>query len=168
MPPAKAARKANGQTRRPAGRKAVAGTAKKASKGSALRTMSAAHKRALAEGRTMSATVDRYLVAVNTPKRRGRKVTQATLEQRLAEARIRIKSATGVEKVLAAQEIRDLEAKTARLNSSGGADLKALETEFIRIAKRFGENRGVGYGAWRDAGVPADVLRRAGVARTRG
>ena len=116
----------------------------------------------------MSATVDRYLVAVNTPKRRGRKVTKATLEQRLVEAHMRLKSAKGVEKVLAAQEIRDLEAKTARIESSGAADMKALETDFIRIAKRFGENRGVGYGAWRDAGVPADVLRRAGVARTRG
>jgi hypothetical protein len=168
MPPAKTTRKAKGQTGKRTGRKAATGAAKQTSKGAASRTMSAAHKRALAEGRTMSAAVDRYLVAVNTPKRRGRKVTQATLEQRLAEARTRLKSATGVEKVLAAQEIRDLEAKTARLNASGGADVKALEAEFIRIAKRFGENRGVGYGAWRDAGVPADVLRRAGVTRTRG
>jgi len=130
--------------------------------------MSAAHKRALAEGRTMSATVDRYLQAVNTPKRRGRKVTKATLEQRLTDARIRLKTASGVEKVLVAQEIRDLEAKTARLNSAAETDLKGLESDFIRIAKKFGENRGVGYGAWRDAGVSADVLRRAGVARTRG
>jgi hypothetical protein len=107
-------------------------------------------------------------VAVNTPKRRGRKVTKATLEQRLTDARIRLKSAAGVEKVLAAQEIRDLEAKTERLNASGAADVKSLETDFIRIAKRFSENRGVGYGAWRDAGVSAEVLRRAGVARTRG
>jgi putative transposase len=38
----------------------------------AARRLSASHKRALAEGRTMSATVDRYLSAVNTPKRRGR------------------------------------------------------------------------------------------------
>jgi hypothetical protein len=168
MPPAKTVRKASVQIRRRAGGRAASGAVKQAPRGSGSRTMSAAHKRALAEGRTMSATVDRYLVAVNTPKRRGRKVTKATLEQRLAEARLRLKSAKGVDKVLAAQEIRDLEAKTERLTSSGGADMKALESDFIRIAKRFGENRGVGYGAWRDAGVPAEVLRKAGVARTRG
>src|ERR1700690_1455156 len=119
MPPAKTARKAKGQGRRQAGGKAVTGAAKRASRASGSRTMSAAHKKALAEGRTMSATVDRYLVAVNTPKRRGRKVTKATLEQRLADARTRLKTAKGVEKVLAAQEVRDLQVKTAQLNAAG-------------------------------------------------
>jgi hypothetical protein len=47
-------------------------TTKKAAKRPAQRKLSASHKQALAEGRTMSATVDRYLSAVNTPKRRGR------------------------------------------------------------------------------------------------
>lgn len=160
MPPAKTVRKAAA--------KAARGASRQTSRGSRSGTMSATHKRALAEGRTLSAAVDRYLVAVNTPKRRGRKVTKATLDQRLTDARIRLKTAKGVEKVLAAQEVRDLETKTARLNPSGDTDMKSLESEFIRIAKKFGENRGVGYSAWRDAGVPADVLRRAGVGRTRG
>jgi hypothetical protein len=134
----------------------------------AQRTMSPAHKKALAEGRSMSLTVDRYLAVVNTPKRRGRKVSKATLEQRLVSARGRSKTATGIDKVLAAQEIRDLEVKIARLNTASGTDLKDLEVAFVKIAKKFGENRGIGYGAWRDAGVSAQVLRRAGVARTRG
>ena len=60
-----------------AARKATKRTTKKATKRSAQRTLSAAHKRALAEGRTMSATVDRYLSAVNTPKQRGRKVSKS-------------------------------------------------------------------------------------------
>jgi hypothetical protein len=116
----------------------------------------------------MSATVDRYLSAVSTPKQRGRKVSKATLTHRLDLARARVKSATGVEKVLAAQEVRDLQNKLASINASGGTDVKSLEAEFVRIAKKFGENRGIGYGAWRDAGVPAVVLTKAGVARTRG
>jgi len=142
--------------------------AKKAAKRPAQRTLTAAHKRALAEGRTMSATVDRYLSAVNTPKRRGRKVSKAALAQRLADARLKAKSATGVDRVLAAQEVRDLQARIASMNAAGGSDVKSLEADFVKIAKRFGENRGIGYGAWRDAGVPAVVLKRAGVARTRG
>jgi hypothetical protein len=115
----------------------------------------------------MSATVDRYLAAVTTPKRRGRKVSTAMLEQRLVSARARFKTAAGVEKVLAAQEIRDLQAKIAQQRSATGVDVRSLEASFVRIAKRFSENRGIAYGAWRDAGVPAQVLKRAGVARTR-
>jgi predicted DNA-binding transcriptional regulator YafY len=42
--------------------------------------------------------------------------------------------------------------------------ITSLEADFVRIAKKFGENRGIGYGAWRDAGVPAVVLKKAGVA----
>jgi hypothetical protein len=160
MPAKKATRNAAKRTTR----QSVKGPAKPRSQ----RTMTAAHKKALADGRSMSLTVDRYLAVVNTPKRRGRKVSKATLEQRLARARERAKSATGVDKVLAAQEIRDLEAKLAQLDTASGADLKSLEAAFVKIAKKFGENRGIGYAAWRDAGVSAQVLRRAGVARTRG
>jgi hypothetical protein len=143
-------------------------TMKKAVKRPAQRKLSASHKQALAEGRTMSATVDRYLSAVNTPKRRGRKVSKAALVERLAEARTRAKSATGVDKVLAAQDVRDLQTRIANMNTASGNDIKSLEAAFVKIAKRFGENRGIGYGAWRDAGVPAVVLKKAGVARTRG
>lgn len=152
-----------------AAKKATRKPAKKAArKAPSTRRLSASHKRALAEGRTMSATVDRYLSAVNTPKRRGRKVSKSALQSRLVDARTRARSATGVDKVLAAQEVRDLQSRIAALESASGGDVKSLEAAFVKIAKRFGENRGIGYGAWRDAGVPAQVLKRAGVARTRG
>lgn len=152
----------------PATKKTTRKPATRATKRSPRRTLSAQHKRALAEGRTMSATVDRYLAAVSTPKQRGRKVSKATLEQRLVSARSRFKSAVGVEKLLAAQEIRDLQAKLEQLQSISDVDIRGLEASFVKIAKKFGDNRGIGYGAWRDAGVPAQVLKRAGVARTRG
>jgi len=143
--------------------------AAKATKRPAARRLSASHKRALAEGRTMSATVDRYLSAVNTPKRRGRKVSKASLQQRLTDARAKAKASTGVDKVLAAQEVRDLQTRIASIDAAGGgSDLKSLEAAFVKIARQFGENRGIGYGAWRDAGVPAPVLKKAGIARTRG
>ena len=165
MPPTrKSARKSTKATSRRPAKKST----KQVTRRPGPRTMSAAHKKALSEGRTMSAAVDRYLAAVNTPKRRGRKVSKASLLERLADARARQKTATGVEKVLAAQEGRDLKVRLAQLNSAGDVDAKSLEVAFVRVAKKFGENRGISYGAWRDAGVPADVLKRAGVARTRG
>ena len=110
-------------------------TNKKAVKRPGERKLSAAHKRALAEGRTMSATVDRYLSAVNTPKRRGRKVSKAALEQRLVEARAKAKSATGVEKVLAAQDVRDLQSRISNMSVASGGDIKSLEAAFVKIAK---------------------------------
>jgi len=136
-------------------------------KRAATRKLSPAHKRALAAGRTASATVNRYLEAVTTPKRRGRKVSKATLEQRLVAARARFKSGAGVDKLLAAQEIRDLQARLTKLESAAEVDVKLLEAAFVKIAKQFSASRGVTYGAWRDAGVPAQVLKKAGVKRTR-
>lgn len=132
------------------------------------RKLSNAHKKSLAEGRTMSAAVDRYLVAVNTPGRRGRKVSKASLEARLAAARGTFKAATGVEKVKAAQDVRDCEARLLTLAAqSNGHGLKSLEAEFVKVAPKFSNNRGISYGAWRDAGVPAAVLKKAKIARTR-
>src|ERR1700704_1880563 len=101
------AKKATRNTAKRTTRQSVKGPAKPR----AQRTMSAAHKKALAEGRSMSLTVDRYLAVVNTPKRRGRKVSKATLEQRLASARERSKTATGIAKGRAAQDIRAREGK---------------------------------------------------------
>ena len=77
-------------------------------------------------------------------------------------------SASGVDKVIAAQEVRDLKAKLAQASTASGVDVKSLESAFVKVAKRFGENRGIRYSAWRDAGVSSEVLKRAGVARTRG
>ena len=110
-------------------RKPAKKTVKKAPRRSATRTLSASHKRALIEGRTMSATIDRYLAAVNTPKRRGRKVSQATLVERLGAAQARVKTASGVDRVLAAQEVRDLTARIAAMTSGDGNELKELEAD---------------------------------------
>ena len=156
MPPAKKAT-----------RKAAKTTKKRTTSRPSQRTLTAAHKQALSEGRSLSATVDRYLAAVNTPKQRGRKVTATTLSQRLAEAQTGAKTFSGVDKLMAAQAVRDLEKRIALLESTNSTDIKTLEAAFVRVAKKFGENRGIGYGAWRDAGVSAEVLKRAGIARTR-
>lgn len=143
-------------------------TAKKATRRPApKKTLSAAHKKALAEGRTISNTVDRYLQLVNAPKRRGRKVSTDSIKAKITKLSREAKS-PGVKSVLAIQEMRDLEKRLASMSESGnGASVKQAEDAFVKIAKKFGENRGVGYGAWRDAGVPAIVLKRAGIERTR-
>ena len=112
--------------------------------------------------------VNRYLSALNTPKKRGRKVSVATLRTRLQAAETRARSAVGVDRLLAHQEARDLRARIAAHSQSEATDMKALEKDFEKVAKSFSERRGIGYGSWRDAGVPAPVLKRAGIPRTRG
>ncbi len=166
MPPAK--KTAHKTTKKAVGGSAAKKTSRTATKRSPQRTLSASHKRALHAGRTNAAVVDRYLAAINTPKRRGRKVTKATLEQRLLAAQAQVRTATGVQKVLAAQNVRDLQAKIAEASVNGDADIKSLEAAFVKVAKQFGEQRGISYAAWRAGGVSAVVLKRAGVARTRG
>lgn len=132
------------------------------------RKISDAHKDALAEGRRNSATVDRYLTAVNTPGRRGRPVTRQTTEVRLAVARADFKMTSGVAKVQAAQTIRDCQARlTALAAATNGNSLASLEAAFVKVALTYSAAHGIGYAAWRDAGVPATVLAKAKIARTR-
>ena len=64
------------------------------------------------------------------------------------------------------QKQRDLKVEAERL--SEGVDLTALEAEFVKVAKSYGERKGITYGTWRDFGVAADVLKKAGIQRTRG
>ncbi len=126
--------------------------------------VTAAHKKAMAQGRTEAAAVNRYLAALHVPRPRGRQVSEESLRARLRKAQQNARQATGLDRVLAAQEVRDIQ---ARLATSTGGDAKSLERDFVKVAKGFSARRGISYGAWRDAGVPADVLKRAGIARTR-
>jgi hypothetical protein len=42
-----------------------------------------------------------------------------------------------------------------------------LEDDFVRIAKAYGERKGISHEAWRETGVQPEVLRRAGISRRR-
>src|SRR5437868_2289463 len=92
----------------------------KSARSSSQRKLSATDKGALAEGRSMSATVNRYLEAVTAPKRRGRPISKATLEQRLVAAEERFKHGSGIDKLLAAQEKRDIQARLRATESAAG------------------------------------------------
>lgn len=125
-----------------------------------------AHKKAMKEGRRRKGIVDRYLDAVNKPGRRGRKVSKAELERRLRKAEEELETATGADRVLTAQRIRDLQSRLDEKTDT--VDLAALERDFVKVAREYGEAKGLSYGAWRDAGVPAETLKKAGIPRTRG
>lgn len=45
-------------------------------------------------------------------------------------------------------------------------DIAALEDGFIAAAGSYGERKSISYAAWREVGVSADVLKRAGISRS--
>lgn len=130
--------------------------------------MSDSHKAALAKGREEGATVRRYLEALEATKpKRGRRRTPDSIKKRLAALDSQIASAPNpLARLQLMQERRDLSSELDR--SDGHVDVAGLEKGFIKVAKSYGDRKGITYGTWRSAGVSASVLRSAGVARTRG
>jgi hypothetical protein len=128
------------------------------------RTMSAQHKAALAAGREQARAVANYLDALeaNKPKR-GRKRTVETVKRQLAEATAELKEAGGVSRLELIQRRRDLEVELATMQAGGGPDLAALEKAFVKHAKAYAQRKGITRATFREFGVRADLLKRAGV-----
>lgn len=128
--------------------------------------MSAEHKQALAVGREESRAVRRYLEALEAHKpKRGRKRTSEGIEARLRQIEEKLPTADPLTRVHLVQERLNLESELA--NKEETVDMAALEKDFISAAKGYGERKGITYAAWRAAGVDANVLRKAGVPRSR-
>ena len=131
----------------------------------AKRMLSDEHKAAIAAGRVETAAVSGYLEALEAQRpKRGRQVTPERLEARIAEIDAQLTSDPKPMKRLALmQDRRDVEAQLAALADE--PDMTAVEAAFIEHAASFASRRGIAYATWREAGVPADMLGRAGIAR---
>jgi hypothetical protein len=127
--------------------------------------MSETHKEALAEGRNHARIVGRYLDALeaNKPKR-GRKRTPDSVKKRLATVTAELKDSGGLTRLNLLQERRDLEVELATMQA-GTPDLSGLEKEFVKVAKDYSAKKKISYGAWREFGVPPEVLKKAGITR---
>ena len=129
--------------------------------------MTAEHKAALAKGREEGLAVRRYLEALESSRpKRGRKRTPASIDRKLASIEAELSSADPLSRLHLLQEKKDLEDERARVGDVH--DLTDLEKQFVKVAKSYGQRKGITYGTWRTAGVSAGVLQRAGIARTRG
>lgn len=128
--------------------------------------MTPEHKAALAKGRAQARAVKEYLNLLERDRKRGPKMTAEKLEQRLAETREAIDNETDPAKRLELIQKRlDDEDRLAGLQDEPDTD--AVEKDFVASAKEYGERKGITYTAWRELGVPAAVLKQAGVPRTR-
>lgn len=127
--------------------------------------MSAEHKAALARGRAESRAIKGYLNAL-AARKPGRPVTKESLQKRLENVNEKLdQSGDPLERVDLLQSRLDLEKAISEVAS--GDDLDALKEGFVEHAKKYSERKGVSYTAWRQAGVPAAVLREAGIKETR-
>ncbi len=126
--------------------------------------MSDTHKAALAEGREQGRAVRRYLEALELHRpKRGRKRTQESIQKRLASIETNLPSADPLNRLQLVQERMDLAAEIAA--SQNVVDMTALEDGFAAAAADYGRRKGITYAAWREAGVDAGLLRRAGIGR---
>jgi uncharacterized protein YicC (UPF0701 family) len=126
--------------------------------------MSDEHKAALAKGRMEGRIVRDYLEGLRATKpKRGRKRTPDTIKKRLDAIDSELASASPLDELLLIQERRDLEAELAA--KSDAIDMDALETEFVGVAKSYSDSKSISYASWRDVGVPASTLKRAGISR---
>lgn len=126
------------------------------------------HKAALAEGRAQGRIVRNYLDALESNKpKRGRPRPEAAVRTRLDVVNDLIDSDTPVAPVTRLQLLQErinLTAELERLRASDDAhDLEALTSDFTRVAKAYSVRKGLTKAAWRSVGVPASVLKQAGI-----
>jgi hypothetical protein len=126
--------------------------------------MTAEHKAALAAGRNESRVVKNYLDGLesNRPKR-GRKRTPESIKKRLAEIDNALADADPLTRLHLVQERMDLHDELDAMGAK--VDLTALEDDFVRVARSYSSRRGISYAAWREIGVDAAVLKKAGLTR---
>lgn len=124
----------------------------------------AAKRSAKKGGAAASRAVADYLESLehNKPKR-GRKRTKASVEKALADAETKLATATPGRRPGWAEKVVQLRGQLNAMESSG--DHGAKETAFVKVAADYSTQKGISYAAWRELGVPPDVLKKAGVAR---
>lgn len=127
--------------------------------------MSKEHKEALARGRKEARAVKTYLKAIEA-RSSGRQPSKETLQNRLDRVNEKIEGTDDPLKTVdLLQSKLDIEKALSRAEDQG--DFEEAEKAFIKNVKPYSERKGITYTAWREFGVPAKVLREAGVPETR-
>lgn len=122
-----------------------------------------------ARKRSQHRTVRLYLSALEYRQNTtGRGLNRERLEGRLARVTEELETATSLERVRLIQEQMDLEASLQYAGDDDGDVLyQELEEDFVDVAREWAERKKITYSSLREAGVPAAVLLRAGIPRTR-
>lgn len=128
------------------------------------KSMSAEHKAALVAGRAERRAVTDYLEALEAGRpKRGRKRTPESIQKRLDAIVDTLPTARPISRLSLIQERNDLQAELDQLGED--VDIAELEKAFVKVANGYSVRKGIGYSAWREIGVPASVLKEAGITR---
>ena len=125
--------------------------------------MSAEHKAALAAGRREARAIKGYLDSLGA-RRRGRPVTPESLTKRVKDLEKKIAAETNSLRAIDLRQAR-MEAEQALASAAGSVDRAKLEADFVKHVKAYTKRKGIAYSVWREAGVPAAVLKKAGIGR---
>ena len=129
-----------------------------------VREMTDEHKAANAKARSENKAVSDYLDALETNRpRRGRKRTADAMKKRLETIAEDLETAAPIRRVQLVQERIDLEKSIVA--SAETVDISELEDAFAEVAVSYSGRKGITYSAWREVGVPASTLQRAGISR---
>lgn len=124
--------------------------------------MTEEQKAAIVEGRRQHTIIRRYLTTLNEKGRSGRRVTPESLRRRLDQLTAKIESETDPAKLVELiSRKHEVEARLVKAENS--SDRRQLEEEFIKVAAAYSARKGISRKAWREVGVPADVLNRANI-----
>ena len=123
------------------------------------------HKAALALGREQGRAVRSYLEALEaTRPKRGRKRTPESIQNRLGAIETELDSADPLSRLQMIQERMDLLSELEAMEQT--IDIGPLENAFVEAAKPYSERKGISYAAWRELGIEAALLKKAGISRS--
>lgn len=116
-------------------------------------------------GREQSTIVRKYLLALEELSQIQRtRQSVDRMQERLQRVDAKIEAtADPLQRLELVQQRNQLSDQIAKVGN-GGINIEELEERFIAVAKDFGDRKGIQVPAWREVGVPAPVLRRAGYA----
>lgn len=125
-------------------------------------------KNKMVEGRKRTRVIDAYLADLqNNRPSVGRPFDPERAQKRLAdiEGFLADSSTSGIQRLKMTQEQINLKQRLKRAETVQPSNGTGSEDEFVNVAAFFSEANSISYTAWRQVGVPAAVLKRAGIKR---
>ena len=131
-----------------------------------VRKMTDEHREANQRARDQNKAVGAYLTALEEARpRRGRRLTKESIQKKLDDIEEAFEAATPLKRVQLIQQRIDLEQTLESMNEM--SSIEEMEAEFVKAAHAYSERKNISYRAWREMGVPASVLKQAGISYSR-
>lgn len=113
--------------------------------------------------------VKSYLRSLKISKRTGpgRPRTDAAIQRRIDQAKQSIafhqKNGSVINELTATQRLLDAQADMREFKRMLTQDPSNYEGDFVKVLPRYAKTNGISNAAWRKVGVPANVLKKAGI-----